>query len=148
MPAPVSAWPPAYGWWLVAACALMLVAGLLFYFWRRHRRQAPLRAALKQLQVLSQQQNDSQFLSDCAHWMKRMAISLHGREHTAALHGESWLSFLDASGATTEFSHGAGRALTAIYQARCDVDRAALLRVMHAWLQQQFQTRKEVDPRV
>ena len=44
-PEAVSWWPPAPGWWILAAIALAIVALLLRYLWRYHRRGRPLRVA-------------------------------------------------------------------------------------------------------
>ncbi|MBS1202779.1 MAG: hypothetical protein H6R22_1288, partial [Chromatiaceae bacterium] len=54
LPDPVSWWPPAPGWWLVAGLALAACALTLHWWLRRRRRRhgAPARAALGELERL------------------------------------------------------------------------------------------------
>lgn len=138
LPEAIAAWPLAYGWWLLIAFTLFILIGVIWFIWQRHRQQAPLRTALQQLRLITQQSDDRRFLSDCAHWLKRQAIYFYGREQAAALNGDAWLKFLDDTGNTQIFSHGAGRALLSLYQPHLSLQRDELNSALETWLRQQF----------
>ena len=142
LPDAVGWWPPAPGWWLLAA-SILLALGLLGW---RSRRDRPLTQAdaVKVLSELGKRQcGDAAFLSALNRAMKRLALHYHEPDTVAPLCGEAWLSFLDDSGKTKDFSDGPGRALAlGPYRARVDaIDRHALLGICIAWVQRQEPTR-------
>lgn len=114
-PPPVDAWPPAPGWFLLAALALV-AAGLIVYglyrLWRRNRYR---REALRELADLKQQYEAAgdagDYLSAYARLLKRTALTRYPRDQIANLTGEAWVNFLDRSARTEEFSLGAGQVL-------------------------------------
>ena len=115
LPEPVSWWPPAPGWWLVAG--LTLGAGALaFALWRRRWRQgAAVRTALSELEALRGQLGTGLapggFAAAVSILLRRLALTRFPRERVAGLSGASWLAFLDATGGGDAFSRGPGRML-------------------------------------
>jgi hypothetical protein len=96
-PAPLSWWPPAPGWWVLAvlALALLLLAGRAL--WRFHRRGAPLRAAKAALKDLQDGTlSDSETAAALGILQRRLAIRIAGRERCAGLTGEAWADFLNS----------------------------------------------------
>ena len=98
---PVGLWPPAPGWWLVAAAAL-LATWLLFlaarFVWRypfftwhldARRRLAALHGRVGQTAANAVAAELSQLL-------RRMAMARHGRRSCAGLVGSDWLAWLAA----------------------------------------------------
>ena len=92
LPNQITAWPPAYGWWILAALVLTAL-----YFsvkairaWRQNRVQKKM--ALNQLAAID--------LNAPAAWqqinetLKRAAMAYYSREQIASLTGEKWKSFL------------------------------------------------------
>lgn len=138
-PEPISWWPLAYGWWFIIA--LLILITLAFFWWQKRRHASPTKQALKQLRQLLTIQDDREFLSQCAHWIKQQAMQFYGREQTASLHGQSWLTFLDQTGNTTAFSQGAGQQLQQLYQPSHSAQREPLIEVLSAWLLQQGKSR-------
>lgn len=100
LPPEVSLWPPAPGWWIVAAAGLA-AAAILSAAAARYRRNAYRREALRQLDTV-----DPGGISTI---LKRAALATWPREQVAALTGAAWLAFLDRTGRTTAFTDGAGR---------------------------------------
>ena len=124
-PDPVSWWPPAPGWWLVA----LLIVGLLIWVtvwalgaWRRRRLAgAAPRAALDELAALraahARDGDAAAFARGLSRLLRRFALARYPRRAVAGLSGEDWLVFLDAHGGGGRFQAGPGRELlTAPYR--------------------------------
>lgn len=95
----VSWWPPALGWWLLAALIIGLVLGL--YALVRHLRRYPPgswhRDAWRQLRRLRQESGwrpAEQLAGELSELMRRIAVARCGRDQAAALTGERWLEWL------------------------------------------------------
>ncbi|MEZ5577178.1 MAG: DUF4381 domain-containing protein [Candidatus Competibacteraceae bacterium] len=114
LPEPVSWWPPALGWWLLAALSLVVIAGLL-WLWRYRRRQTPRRAALAELARLRgdfrRDGDGTAVATGISALLRRLALAHFPRTQVAGLVGDAWLQFLDRTGGDNQFSAGPGRAL-------------------------------------
>jgi hypothetical protein len=123
LPDPVSLWPLAPGWWVLAALALAALVYGGFRYAAHWRRQKRLQGALRELdhaydgyqaaraQGLDGSAAGLEFLHGSNVVLKRVALLHHPATQVARLHGEAWLSFLDLKGDTTDFSAGPGRIL-------------------------------------
>ncbi len=138
-PAPPGFWPPAPGWWLLAAMLLAGAIMLAWRAWRRAQRQQPIRRALAELERWRLQtagRTNTQSASELATLLKRAALTRYPREAVARLSGDAWLAFLDHSGGTDGFSTGAGRALGNLrYAPALQFDPDALATLSQQWLQ-------------
>ena len=111
LPAPVSWWPPAPGWWGLVLLVLILSglgAYILFLSMRKKRHR---RAALKELALLRKNSDSRVALEQLAALLRRVAIQSFGRKEVVGLTGRKWLELLDRTGGTDQFSCGAGEAL-------------------------------------
>ena len=112
LPGPVSWWPPAPGWWLVAGLGLAGLALAIILRRRRRRRGAAVRAALAELGVLRGQLgtglDQRAFAAAVSVLLRRLALTRFPRERVAGLSGSAWLAFLDATGGGEGFSRGPG----------------------------------------
>lgn len=111
LPVPGGWWPPAPGWWLLAALILGLVVWLvhrLHRLWRRRRKQ---RMVLRRFDELANTATlpARERLTALLALLRRAAIASH--PHSAGLSGEDWLRFLDGTTADRPFSTGTGRVL-------------------------------------
>lgn len=130
LPEPVSWWPLAPGWWLLAALIVVLAVMLV----RRHRQRRQLRFAQAQLeQALArwkEHQDGHRFASDVSVLLRRLAMSRFARRKVAGLTGSRWLEFLaaQAPGTVAEgFRKGAGKSLLeAPFNPQARVDAVAL----------------------
>jgi hypothetical protein len=108
-PAPISWWPPAPGWWLLAALLPVLVWGLVRLLQRLPRKQTkesaaaeldPLRqAALHELEQLSKPYNGSEagpWLQQLNALLKRLCRERYPQNHSHTLSSRAWLAFLDS----------------------------------------------------
>jgi hypothetical protein len=116
LPEPVSYTPQTVGCWI-----LFSIIGLLFIWWawRRYvtwRFNRYRREALTELAEIEQHLNRKperiSALAAMAALVKRTAIHAFGRSNVAELSGQTWLEFLDRTGAGDNFSHGQDRLLS------------------------------------
>ncbi|MBZ0333918.1 DUF4381 domain-containing protein [Marinobacter sp. AL4B] len=88
-------WPPAPGWWLLAAlCLIALIA--LAVAWKRHRaRTLWKRQAKAELATLGQQiRNEPSWYGDLNRLLKRVARQTHEHRHPESMTGDQWVEFL------------------------------------------------------
>jgi Domain of unknown function (DUF4381) len=118
LPDPVSWWPPAPGWWLVAGLALAAGALVLHWWLRRRRQGAPARAALAELERLGAglvaDRDGRQYAAAVSALLRRLALVRYPREQVAGLAGADWLAFLDRSGGGGRFVQGPGQVLSGV----------------------------------
>jgi type II secretory pathway pseudopilin PulG len=138
LPPPISAWPPAPGWWLLAALLVIaLVAGIAL--WRRHRRRtAYRRAALRALDQLRNewqpQRNDAQSLRAINQLLKRTALAACPRSEVAALDGDAWLDFLDRQLRQPVFADPQLRDFGALYRNTIEVEPQRVFDAAAIWI--------------
>lgn len=140
LPPPVSAWPPAPGWWLVS----FLLAGLLCYsLWRILKaRQScnPRRNAVSELNTAFRQwQGDcdqQRYLQKSHFILRQLAITLAGRGGVSRLSGEQWVHWLERQSEHV-FSEGAKFALAyGAYRKTIDVSIEQLHSDYVTWAKQ------------
>ena len=143
LPEPISAWPPAPGWWLLA---LLMVAGLLWSIaaWARWRRQRPIRQAMrtvKEAEALLRRGESLAAVQSLSAVLRRCAITLDPSGAVAGLTGKAWLSWLDGRWTRQGFSGPIGQfLLTAPYQPSGQLgadDAQALLALGKSWIRHQ-----------
>ena len=95
-PPEISWWPPALGWWLLAA---LIPAIILFSLWlyKRLTRKTALKTGRKLLQEIKQdsRRDNNKKIKDISALIRRVAVTLDGRKACAGLTGNSWLEYLD-----------------------------------------------------
>lgn len=134
LPAPISWWPPAIGWWLLLL--LIVVLALLSYWrYRRHQRQQWRRDALAALQQLQQQQlTPKERVIELSTLLRRVAITCFPRDEVASLTGEKWLVFLDQQMKEPGFQKSGRLLITAPYSSTDDVDLGELNALCQRWI--------------
>jgi hypothetical protein len=100
LPEPVSWWPPAIGWWLVAVALVLLIA--IIVSWRRRRqaqRSAPATIARVELARLTtawtEHRDENRLVGELSTWLRRASMSMSSRRTAASLTGADWLDFLN-----------------------------------------------------
>lgn len=136
-PEAISAWPPAPGWWFLAALVLAIIVLLRLRPWqRRQREEVPTEAAidpqrqvaLDELAQLSKPyggQPANQWLQQLNALLKRLCRTRYPDHHPHTLSGRAWLAFLDnrcpAAGLTRWMVLVEG-----VYRAECRLDDQAI----------------------
>jgi hypothetical protein len=141
LPPPVSFWPPAPGWWALAALLVLLGAALA---WELRRRRASVRRlALRELAELASrfgEQPDRVALAvSLSTLLRRVALARRARAEVASLHGEAWIAYLTQGSQRRELSPHVARDLiqTAYRGERSSAgDPAAWLAFAHDWIRE------------
>lgn len=136
LPPEPSWWPPAIGWWLLAALALLAIAAVV-WAWRRRRRvrqrQRRILGELDRLVRLHRQDGDRAALLGGLHQLLRRVV----REHDAAavrLRGDAWrrtLARVPVDAATLDHLHALDQR---IYQPPRGEDERELIEAARRWL--------------
>lgn len=137
-PPPPAWWPPAIGYWIIAALVCGLAATLALRS-RRRRRQRWFELAGAELQSIARQHRASgdatELASGLSRWLRKVAVLAFPDPPLAGLTGERWLEFLDASMQDRRFSAGPGRVFAHdAYRRTVEVDAKALLNLCNDWL--------------
>lgn len=109
-------WPPAPGWWLVAALLLGAVVWVIWRGRRARRRREPIRAARSLYarvyeRYRSGEISGREYLNQSNEVIKRALIHGLGEREARRATGRAWLELLDRHVDEPAFSRGAGRML-------------------------------------
>lgn len=141
LPAAAPFWPPAPGWWVLAAVILLLLAWAGAVAWRRRRLERARRRILDALAALEAdlaRERSSERLAAISLLLRRLALSRFPRERVAGLTGIAWLRFLDESGGNGQFAAGPGRVLAAAPYQRSipsDMDVEGFSALVRSWVE-------------
>lgn len=144
LPDAVAFWPPAPGWWVLAA--LVLLALVLLYrkqlarvFLRRRLRAAlrELDDALKAFNAAPQRNEAGlQLLQTFNAVLKRVALVHYSDPALPGMNGRTWLRFLDTCMHSADFTVGTGSVLgDGIYRPVFDADADALHALCRRWVE-------------
>lgn len=115
VPPPVPWWPPAPGWYLLAALTVLLLTLLIARQVMRWRADAYRRAAIAKLNLLLTGgvvgATAASKLHEAAEILKRTALAAAPRGEVAGLSGGSWISWLNQYGGGTVFDGDDARLL-------------------------------------
>ncbi|SDK23741.1 DUF4381 domain-containing protein [Microbulbifer yueqingensis] len=97
-PAPVGWWPPAPGWWLLAAMLVAVLIAALLWLQRARARAVRLRYRQEAVQLLKEiDPADTRAAETANEILKRVAVTSYSRVRAGRLTGSAWLQFLEQS---------------------------------------------------
>ena len=140
LPEPVSWWPPAPGWWLLALLGLTLFIWLVRAVLKWRQGRAARRSALRELKDLErtfdQQGDGPMLLRGLSRLLRRFALARFPRDQVAGLSGTAWLEFLDRQHPAQGFLNGPGRLLLdAPYRSAPTTEELPdLIRLVRRWI--------------
>ncbi|MEX0976961.1 MAG: DUF4381 domain-containing protein [Woeseia sp.] len=115
LPEAIDWWPPAPGWWLLAALLMLALGYRLFRAWQAWQRNAARRAALAELPRVQQawqaERNVTSLGTRLSELLRRAMIAYVPRHEVAGLTGGRWLEWLDRGLDDRPFSAGPGRVI-------------------------------------
>lgn len=130
LPEAIGWWPLAPGWWVLLALFAVGALILLRRAWRRWRRDAPRRLALKELARLEgswrEAPNPVLLAAGLSELVRRTMLAYASRQEVAGLTGREWLAWLDRGLDEKPFSEGPGRVLQELPYRRTDSSLAAV----------------------
>lgn len=141
LPEPISLWPPAIGWWLLASLIIALIttaiiSGRHWYKQRQYRA-----VALQKLKQLTNTINDADFAAACTALLKQTFITAvpRARNRIAGLYGKQWLEFLHTTGSLSKLPFEQQQALASIcgdtkYQPNPTFNRRDIERACGYWI--------------
>ena len=146
LPEPISWWPLAPGWWILAAGILLLFI-IAFIFRKVYQARQIKRDIAAELERIKQRYSDTQSNVELARslsiLLRRVSITCHPDHDVAGMTGEDWLHWLDqvqhnVKANKTSFVSDTGRLLlSAPYlpdDAVIDFDAQALIELCESWL--------------
>lgn len=135
LPADPGMWPPAPGWWVVAALLAALLGVVVLRVVRRWHHARFERRVLAELTALETRATGAELAAEVSALLKRVALRRFPRREVAPLTGLAWLAFLDRTGGDGRFSDGPGRVLSfAPFAPRPEVDGPALIDLGRTWI--------------
>lgn len=152
LPQPVGVWPPAPGWWGLAA--VLVASAIATTMVVKRRRRSVVRHALRELDGLARTapEADLQTLATrLSALVRRVALLRFGRSRVASLHGRAWQEFLAETAPKTRrrrtrFVENAGHVLSLAPYAPAGapcvtrdgvaIDRTVLIAATRAWIEE------------
>lgn len=142
LPGDPNIWPLAIGWWILMAFALILLIYLLLkvrkhLYIKKHKKM--LREEYAILEKKLKESPNKNGIAEANILLRRLALAYYPDTNIASLTGSDWLSFLDTTGKTQDFSRGAGRILIdAPYRAGDleNYNKDEFIPLIHNWVNQ------------
>ena len=116
-------WPPAPGWWIVAALVLLALLAMAWRIWRRRRRRGQVARLFDE--TVSQADAPAARLAAMSTLLRRAARQRDPR--AATLEGQAWLDFLDEGNSPLFADEDARWLLEGSYRPDADPDAVARL---------------------
>ncbi|MGB1311376.1 MAG: DUF4381 domain-containing protein, partial [Leucothrix sp.] len=87
LPSAVQWWPPAIGWWLLAALLLGVLVAVWMSYKKNKKQRKLVNHAMASLQELGRdtELDSQQWVQALSALLRRIAINLHGRQAVAGL---------------------------------------------------------------
>ena len=134
LPAAVSYWPLAWGWWLAIVTAITLILGLSFWLVKHLHYKRHLKDATEALEHTTDSLQGAELFIAVNTWLKTQAAAAFPQAQS--LYGDAWIEFLNSSAGKVLFIDEQALALSqGIYQPiRINCDANALKKNALLWL--------------
>jgi hypothetical protein len=112
LPSDIGWWPPAFGWWILAALVVGAAAFLVYRYMSRYRERAAAKAIRRVVTRLEAGAEPVSCVQQVSAVLRRFVISVSApNDPVAGLTGPRWLEYLDNRWERAAFSAGPGREL-------------------------------------
>ena len=147
LPAEISFWPPAFGWWILAL--LLLIVGSFatrkLYEKAEQRKAcqyalAELENCLERLEESAGQKNLLRYVNDVNTVLRRVALVKFPESNPGSLVGETWVAFVRRTGETRQLDAQLSAALShGRFRKQIEVDSQALNQMARSWILSVYQ---------
>jgi len=145
LPAEISYWPPAPGWWILALIVLALVVLAIRRYIRHRNLHQICQHALAELSHCynsyakrASADGDDQklrYVNEFNSVIRRVALYHFPKSNVASLGGHAWVDFIRKKGESSRLDDSIAAALSfGRFQADCDVDVVALNSLGEEWI--------------
>jgi hypothetical protein len=148
LPPPVSFWPPAPGWWVLAFVVLALLIWLVAKWLEAARQRKICAYALQELDDVynvyleraaggATQADEARllFVNQVNAVLRRVALWHYPGSGIASLGGTQWVDFIRKKGESSPMSDEIAEAISrGRFQTRCEVDPEQLYRFAERWI--------------
>ncbi len=148
LPAEVSFWPPAPGWWILTAL-LFIAAGIAArkLYEKAEQRKAcqyaltELENCLKRLGESTGQEKLLRYVNDVNTVLRRVALVKFPESNPGSLAGDSWVAFIRRTGDSSRLNDQLSAALShGRFRTQIELDSQALHEMAHSWIYSVYQT--------
>ncbi len=94
LPAPIEAWPPAYGWWILLVLVLLIIALIIKVYLKARKLRAVKRQAIQQLSKVDISASNAP--AELNQLLKRTAMFYFPTRAVEKMYGQSWQQFLSS----------------------------------------------------
>ena len=154
LPEPVSYWPPAIGWWILAAIVLFMLVILFRKYASRARQQKIYQYAVAELQrcydsysqadPANSDQSKLDYVNQFNTVVRRVALVHYPQANAASLDGASWVDFIRQKGESSLMTNEIATALQyGRFQTKCDVDVDTMQSFGRQWIESLYKGDKK-----
>lgn len=133
LPPPITWWPLAPGWYILATLIVLLSFMTIITFYRHHINNRAKRLALSTLSRYKHE-HDPLINAKISELLKRVALAYYPREQVANLHGDAWIAFLNNTGKGVDFNLVREELLFSPYQATANANSDLLFEIAFRWI--------------
>lgn len=137
LPTGISWWPPTPAWFILALLVISASIFLTHHLWRYWQKSTVNKTALQQLALLRQKQQEippTELAANITILLRRVALTHYVKADITALHGHTWLDFLDNTGNTRAFSQHKHLLLKVPYKKNTKNDVTILFALAENWI--------------
>ena len=124
LPDPISFWPPAIGWWVLAVLLVLTVIFFVYYFIKRKHKNRLKKAAVCELDLLWQsykKDNDAEkYVVAANRLLKQFVLQQYPHKNFHTLSGDQWLIGLAELSPKSNFNPDSAAILLTIYEKEHD----------------------------
>ncbi len=141
-PAPIGAWPPAVGWWVVVITSTLFIASISYFLLSRHVKNRYRKIALEKLANIqvAKETTNANLIAEINGLLKQVFFTAYpgSRNNISSLFGESWykqlVSTIDSK-KLDKCNYPYEQWANAQYSANGELNRDDLFQFAKSWIQ-------------
>ncbi|MEH6551092.1 MAG: DUF4381 domain-containing protein [Pseudomonadales bacterium] len=146
LPATISWWPPAPGWWILLALIMLAISAGWYIRRRNYLRLAYRRDALEKLHIIFNEYKEhgyyQQYLREISILLKQVSLHCHGGSNLATLSGAAWCEYLRETCPDETYHQSILAFSEEIYRIRGSGDANGVKTFAEYWIAQQQLSRR------